>query len=90
MTISRTAFLVWRKNHLEPDLVALEPRNGWRKHQVNQSQEAIEWLEFEDSKVGGMGRIQHVRDSRDGKVKVLTPAQAYFVDGYDQETRTVY
>lgn len=70
--------------------MALEPRNGWRKHQVNQSQEAIEWLEFEDSKVGGMGRIHLVRNSRDGEVKVLTPAQAYFVDGYDEVTRMVY
>ena len=90
VTIASTAFLVRRKNYLEQDLVALEPRNGWRKHQVNQSQETIEWLEFEDSKVGGMGRIQHVRNSRDGEVKVLTPAQAYFVDGYDEVTPTVY
>lgn len=55
--IASNALLVWSKNHLEPDLVALAPRNGWRKHQVNQSQEAIEWLEYEGSKVGGMGRI---------------------------------
>jgi len=61
----------------KPDLIALEPRNGWRKIQVNQSQEAIEWLEFEDSKVGGMGRIQHVRNSLNGEVKVLTPAQTF-------------
>ena len=90
VTITSTAFRVFQKMFLKPDLIALEPRNGWRKHQVNQSQEPIEWLEFEDSKVGGMGRIQHVRFSRDGEVKVLTPAQAYFVDGFDQETRTVY
>lgn len=75
---------------MKPNLIALEPRNKWRKHQVNQSQEAIEWLELEDSKVGGMRRIQHVRNSTDGEVKVLTQAQAYFVDGFDQETQTVY
>lgn len=74
----------------KPDLIALEPRNGWRKNQVNQSQEAIEWLEFEDSKVGGMRRIQHVRNSLNGEVEVLTPAQTFCVDGYDQETWTVY
>ena len=90
VTIANKALLVWRKNHLEPDLVALEPRNGWCKHQVNQSQEAIEWLEYKDSKVGGMERIQHVRNSRNGEVKVLTPAQAYFVDGYHEASRTVY
>ena len=67
----------------KPDLIALEPRNGWRKNQGNQSQEAIEWLEFEDSKVGGMRRIQHVRTSLNGEVKVLAPAQTFCVDGYD-------
>ena len=90
VTIASTAFRVFQKMFLKPNLIALEPRNKWRKHQVNQSQEAIEWLEFEDSKVGGMRRIQHVRNSTDGEVKVLTPAQAYFVDGFDQETQTVY
>ena len=56
VTIASTAFRVWQKNFLEPDLIALEPINGWRKHQLNQSQEAIEWLEFENLKIGG--RIQ--------------------------------
>lgn len=90
VTIASTTFLSWRKNNLEPGLIALEPQHGRRKHQVNQSQEALEWLEFEDSKLGGMGRIQHVRNSRDGEAKVLTPAQAYFVDGYDEVTPRVY
>ena len=54
----------------KPDLIALEPRNRWLKNQVNQSQEAI-------SKVGDMGRIQHVRNSLNGEVKVLTPAQKF-------------
>lgn len=54
---------------------------------MNQSQE---WLEFEDSKVGDTGRIQQVRNFNEGEAKVLIPAQAYFVDGYDEATRTVY
>ena len=29
-----------------------------------------------------MGRIQHVRNSLNGEVKVLTPTQTYFVDGF--------
>lgn len=90
VTIASTASHVWRKMFLEPDLIALEARNGWRKNQVNQSREAIEWLEFQDSKVGGMGRIQHVRNSLNGEVKVLTLAQTYFVDEFDAETNTVY
>lgn len=90
VTIASTAFRVFQKMFLKPNLIALEPRNKWGKHQVNQSQEAIEWLEFEDSKVGGKRRIQHMRNSTDGEVKVVTPVQAYFVDGFDQETQTVY
>ena len=77
VTIASTAFPVFQKMFLKPNLIALEPRNGWRKHQVNQSQEAIEWLEFEDSKVGGMGRIQHVRNSTDGEVS-LNPGAGIF------------
>lgn len=68
----------------------MEPQNGWSGNQVDQSQVALEWLHFEDWKLGETGRVRHVRNSRDGEVKVLTTAQEYFVDGYDQETKTVY
>lgn len=53
VTIASTAFLVWRKMFLVSSLIALEPQNGWRKNQVNQSKEAIEWLEYENFKKGG-------------------------------------
>lgn len=62
VTIASCASLVWRKMFLEENLIALEPQHGWRKNQVNQSQEALEWLEFENWKLGGEGRIQHVRN----------------------------
>ncbi|CAH3027262.1 unnamed protein product, partial [Porites evermanni] len=70
------------------DLIALEPRNGWRQNQQNQSVEALQWLEFENSKIGG--GIQHVRNSLDGEARVLTPAQSYNVDGYHADSNTVY
>ena len=89
VTIASLASHVWRKLFLEEDLIALELKNGWWKNQLNQSNEAIEWLEFENSKLGGMGRIRHKRNSLNGEVKVLTPAQDYFVDGFNAETRTV-
>ena len=57
---------------------------------LTSSNEAIELLEFENSKLGGMGRIRHKRNSLNGEVKVPTPAQDYFVDGFNAETRTVY
>ena len=50
VTIVSTAFKVWQKMFLKPNLIAREPHNGWRKNQVNQSVEAIEWLEFENFK----------------------------------------
>lgn len=53
VTIASTAFKVWQKMFLERDLIALEPRNGWRQNQQNQSVEALPWLEFENSKIGG-------------------------------------
>ena len=75
VNIASCASLVWRKIFLEENLIALLPQHGWRKNQVNQSQEALEWLEFENWKLGGEGRIQHVRNSLNGEVKVLTPSQ---------------
>lgn len=53
VTIASTAFKVWQKMFLERDLIALEPRNGWRQNQQNQSVEALQWLEFENAKIGG-------------------------------------
>lgn len=61
VTIASTAFLVWQKMFLERDLIALEPQNGWRQNQTNQSREAIEWLEFENSKIGGGIQVSCVK-----------------------------
>lgn len=56
VTIASTAFKVWQKMFLKPNLVAVEPTNGWRSNQQNQSKEAIEWREYQNEKIGG--RIQ--------------------------------
>ena len=53
VTIASTAMKVFRKNFLEPGLIALEPARGWRHNQQNQSVEALQWLEFENQKIGG-------------------------------------
>ena len=90
VTVTSLAPHVWRKLFLEEDLIALEPKNDWQKNQLNESNEAIEWLEFKNSKLGWMGRIRHERNSLNGEVKVPTPAQDYFVDGFNAETSTVY
>ena len=53
VTIASTAFKVFQKNFLEPFLIALEPVEGWRHNQQNQSVEALQWLEYENHKIGG-------------------------------------
>ena len=53
VTIASTAFKVFQKNFLEPYTIALEPLRGWRHNQQNQSVEALQWLEFENVKIGG-------------------------------------
>ena len=42
------------------------------------------WQDFQH---GGMGRVRHVRIG--GEVQVLTPAQSYYMDGFDQQTNTI-
>ena len=59
VTIASTANKVWRKNFLIRDLIALEPKNGWRRNQQNQSVEALQWLEFENSKIGGGIQVRY-------------------------------
>ena len=53
VTIASTAFRVWQANFLEKNLIALEPQGGWRYNRVNQSDVALEWLAFEQTKVEG-------------------------------------
>lgn len=53
VTIASTAFKVWQKNFLEPYLIALEPRKGWRRNQQNKSVEALQCLEYENFRKGG-------------------------------------
>ena len=53
VTIASTAFKVFQKKFLEPYTIALEPLGGWRHNQQSQSIEALQWLEFENAKIGG-------------------------------------
>ena len=49
--------------------LVIEPMNGWRGANVNQSHIALEWLCYEDSNLG-RNRIRHVRNG--GEQKVIT------------------
>ena len=72
VTIASACNLFCRHEKLEEDLIAIKPQNGWRGNRVNQSKVALEWLYFEDWKLGGVSRVRHVRNG--GEVKVLTLA----------------
>lgn len=88
VTIASACNLFCRREKLEEDLIAIKPQNGWRGNRVNQSKVVLEWLYFEDWKLGGVSRVRHVRNG--GEVKVLTLAKEYFVDRFDERTNTVY
>ena len=86
-TIASACNLFWRQELISKDTIAIESLNGWGGNQVNQSKVALEWLCFEDWKLGS-NRVRHVGNG--GEQKVLTPAEAMFVDGFDETTKTVY
>ena len=92
ITIASACNLYWRKHHLTPDTIAVEPLGGWRGAQVNQSLKALQWLYYQEQLIPKEGasadRIRHVRNG--GEQSIRTSAHSYFVDGYDPLTRTVY
>ena len=92
ITIASACNLYWRKHHLTPDTIAVEPLGGWREAQVNHSLKALQWLYYQEHLLPKQGasadRIRHVRNG--GEQSVRTIVNSYFVHGYDPLTRTVY
>ena len=92
ITIASGCNLYWRKHHLTPNTIAVEPLRGWRGANTNQSLKALQWLHYQEHQIAKEGaspdRIHHVRNG--GEQSVRTIANSYFVDGYDPLTRTVY
>ena len=91
-TIASACNLYWRKCHLQPKTIAVEPVRGWRGANTNQSMKALQWLYFEEHILPKQGasadRIRHVRNG--GEQTVRTSTNIYFVDGYDTSTNTIY
>lgn len=67
-----------------PNTIASEPLYGWRMSS-NHSKVALEWLLWQDSKFPEP-RIRHARNAGEYRI----PNSRYTVDGYDEETNTVY
>ena len=92
VTIASACNLYWRREQLQPDCIAVEPLQGWRGAQVNQSKAAFQWLYFWESLIPKEGaaadRIRHARNG--GEQRVVVGPDSYFVDGFDPVTRTVY
>lgn len=97
ITIASACNRFWRKKLLPKDTIAVEPPRGWFGATTNSSRVAQEWLAYENH----MLRLQHDQDNptwadriktstNGGEVRVFTPAQSFLVDGFDQETNTVY
>ena len=91
-TIASACNLYWRKHHLEPNTIAVEPIRGWRGARVNHSLKALQWLYFMEAQIPKQGascdRIKHVRNG--GEQSIRTAKNIYFVDGLDDTTKTVY
>ena len=92
VTIASACNLYWRREQLEQDCIAVEPLQGWRGAQVNQSKAAFQWLYFRESLIPKEGaaadRIRHARNG--GEQRVVVGPDSYWVDGFDPVTRTVY
>ena len=91
-TIAGACNLYWRRSLLEPDCIAVEPLQGWRGAQVNQSKAAFQWLYFEEHQIPKEGacpdRIRHARNG--GEQRVFAGGDSFFVDVFDPVTNTVY
>ena len=92
VTIASACNLYWRRSHLEPTCIAVEPLQGWRGARVNQSKAAFQWLYYCESQLPKEGacadRIRHARNG--GEQSVTAASDTYFVDGFDPSSNTVY
>ena len=92
VTIASACNLYWRREHLESDCIAVEPLQGWRGAQVNQSKAAFQWLYFEEHQIPKDGacpdRIRHARNG--SEQRVMAGGDFFFVDGFDPVSNTIY
>ena len=100
VTIASACNRFWRKKLLPKNTIAVEPPPGWHGARTTTSLKARQWLAWQEhllrmstSTTSRADELQadRIRHScNGGEVRVLTPVQSYFVDGYDDSTQTVY
>lgn len=90
ITIASACNVAYRRNWMPKDQIAIKPVRGWRGKQI-QSRAALTWLYWEESllqKQTLQPRIVHARNG--GEKKIQDGHTTHFVDGFDEQTNTVY
>lgn len=85
MTIASACNRFLRTHCLEEETIAVDPLWGWGGRKIKQSPAAFEWMEWE-------AKTSHrpIRHAQNGGEFRPLPGHRYTVDGYHEETRTVY
>ena len=89
LTIASACNRYWRKCHLVPKTVAVQPFNGWKGAQPRQSLQARQWLSFKNHMLRGddaeaPDAIRHAFNG--GEVRIC----GMLVDGVDPQRRVAY
>ena len=89
LTIASACNRYWRKYHLVPKSVAVQPFNGWKGAQPRQSLQARQWLSFTNHTLRGddgeaPDAIRHAFNG--GEVRI----RGMLVDGVDLQRRVAY
>ena len=88
ITIASACNRYWRKCHLAPKTVAVQPPNGWKGSQTVHSFKARRWLSWCNFRLREMDteqdRIRYVDNGGEVRVSNL------LVDGFDARTNTMY
>ena len=89
LTIASDCNRYWRKCHLIPKSVAVQPFNGWKGAQPQHSLQARQWLSFlnqtfRGNDVSAQDTIRHAFNG--GEVRI----QGMLVDGIDEGRRVAY
>ena len=90
ITIASACNVAYRRNWMPEKQIAVEPFTGWRGNH-NQSHAALEWLYWEESRLGHeseLPRIAHVGNRGERRL-MHGHLHEFLVDGYDEKTKTV-
>ena len=84
ITIASACNMDLRRNRMIPNSIASEPTLTWMKNNVDQSNEAIEWLTW--CQQHQAPHLQHAKNVGEYRI----PGTKLHVDGFDASTNTIY